>query len=244
MSIDLKALKGVESYAKDIVNGYLRMKAQKFELDVIPELIYFICLGYYYMSEYFYKTGERIKISPDHCTIQSLATGNPAGSTCYGSTIINSTEKYIYKWRFKIHIFNGYIGIDKADCKNINANFATIRTSRRSASVYPYESQNQPSNYAYSAYRRKWRNGNSENYGVYYGCGDIVEMRLDMYRGELSYAINDKYQGIAYNGIERRDNIKYRMAVYMSERGTDWKSGDCITLFSYICEEPNQNSFF
>lgn len=51
----------------------------------------------------------------------------------------------------------------------------------------------------------------AEDYGISCDSGDIIKMCLDMNNLTLSYSVNEKYQGIAFQDIARKG---YKAAVY------------------------------
>ena len=60
---------------------------------------------------------------------------------------------------------------------------------------------------------------------------DIISLRLDLKKREFRIFINDKDQGIAYNGqnINIDDDIEYRLAITMCD------SGDCVEIINFMC---------
>eukprot|EP01084_Bolivina_argentea_P034923 64698_1 len=99
----------------------------------------------------------------------------------YGNTAINSNNKHIYKWTFKINQCNGFISVGIAAKRDINAD---------------YNNQN----YGHSNDAHKRTLGNkTDKYGTRWNSGDTLEMSVDTDNKQMSYTVNGKSQGKAHD---------------------------------------------
>ena len=195
----------IDEKTKLIIFGYIRNEQKILNSNhpnnsfyTIAQLIIYHILCYYHEPEYFTTNADNIILSDDKRTI---TVTQRMDTTCYGVNIIPSTNKSIHKWKFSI-FKPGYnccgVGIDEAPGICINTDF--------------YKQKNKE-NYAYINSGTKWSKGYMNNrYGDNYRAGDILDMILDLYDGNLSYSVNNVNQGICYK-IKQDKSVNYIMAV-------------------------------
>ena len=104
-----------------LVSGYIRGMQQLFPSNrtfyIIPEIINYECLKFYFVPEQFVKCGSKMKIRDNNMVVAYDAFNSYPYQTAYGSRSINGNNlKYNYCWIFKIsRNGNGtFIGISSA----------------------------------------------------------------------------------------------------------------------------------
>ena len=107
MSLSLKQLKAIKDKYKFIVFGYIRETQIKLLLDIIPPIISYTCLAFYYrnMDEFDEeKCGENITLSEDKLTVtKSGKQGSLQEIAAFCKKWIDTNIKQIGKWTIKIH---------------------------------------------------------------------------------------------------------------------------------------------
>ena len=176
-----------------------------------------ICILFYFLREYFEKIGKLSKLSDDKLTITNISIDGD-WSTCYGAQLIKANTNLIHKWKLRINELDPNpvlcIGIDDSNGKFVDKCFSQQRTSM---------------NYAYKANATKRVQNKSSNYGTQWKQNDIIEMIVNLSKQTISYAVNNKNQGIAFSKIKKDNNTIYRLAAYIFD------PGDSITLLNYSC---------
>ncbi len=222
MAFNIKQLKQINQQSQDIVFGYIRKVKKDLSLDniIIPELIGFVCLAYYYLSEYFCKLGVYAQVDEEKTTIYNIHSKYKY-ATGYGAIKIVSTEPRIHKWKFRINAAREYmsIGIDGDGFKSVESGVHFKNTT----------------NYTLMCRGNKTKNGTASFGAKYcpngYGKGDIVEMILDLSVGSISFVINsDNKLGAAYKNIQQNADLNYRMTV------STFDKGDSATLLQYVVQ--------
>ena len=209
-------LSSIDTDTDFLVHGYSREAEKSLETDkesvVIPPLIIYTILMYYWMGEYFDDIDEdKVCRSDDRLKVTSIQHGWKNSS--FGKTIIDSTGKNIYKWKLKVgdnqeknsrseqpHIMLGITtGTDTSEF--------FIWDNDRSVIFYGYNG------YGGSKYYRFLGGFQTGTYGVAFAGGDVIEIVLDLYNKQLSFNVNDKNQGVAFESIKYGDDKKYRLVV-------------------------------
>ena len=125
--MSLKRLKTANKQFKYSVFGYLRDHEKKQSIN-IPEMIKYICLNYYLLTEKFTKHGDAMSLNESKDTVQKNDNIDVVNSV-YGDVPIDIKDESIieYEWKFKIEgdlsLWFG-IGIDSSNKEWINADFA------------------------------------------------------------------------------------------------------------------------
>ena len=218
--------KGIDSLTKDTVNGYLRRIQTLFPSDNVyyntPDLVSHWCILYFYIRE---------KFDPNHCyksyTISHDDTKMTRITGDNGSIYLSRTAEYgTHEWEFKIiELKDDYwyttIGIWKMTY-DINPEHP-VNNCSQSNKVYGWIINDKcltmaPEAIAIGSHR-------SREYGErVYGTGDIITMKLDLNKKELSFSVNGKDLGVAFAGI---DDTEYKAMVSMNGRG------DQMEILSY-----------
>ena len=79
--------------------------------------------------------------------------------------------------------------------------------------------------YAFKSSRRKKSNCTIHaNYGKEYGMYDVVTLLLNLKNGTIEFEVNEVSQGIAFDNIQKGDDIKYKFVVSL------WNNKDSLTV--------------
>eukprot|EP01084_Bolivina_argentea_P265589 450250_1 len=206
-----KEIDKIDKESKYVVYGYARHSNCN---GIIPEIILFIVLSYYYTfeNEEFDTNlcGPNITISKNKKRIDKHKKGG-AGlyETVFGNNVISSMNKQTYVWIFRNiggEIEDSRIGICNANMVNVKGNFTA---KYRKTEFYGYN--------AFWGSVEAWNENIKWKFPRAMKKGDIIEMKLEITDddGVLSYRISNNPERVAFN-ITKRDDLSYRMAVSLS----------------------------
>ena len=230
-------LKQIKQEFKHVVYGYIRLDIQPLFADnmenpyyIIPELVYSLCLLFWYQAMDEFDAGllcDIVEISNENKKISTVGKGDKSLCTCYGSVIIPSMSDGSYSWKFKNWTATSrpyiYVGIDNG--KEISVNSAI--TNRKTSGWYTLF----PSGTGKSFERGLYEDNHQHRFTEYRYKESILNMRLtfDGDKGKLYYknGKDDSKEQLVFDDIERRDDLKYRMVVSIR------KSKHCIELLDY-----------
>ena len=226
----LKIIKTADEGVKDLVFGYVRDAENVLEQDIIPPLIYHLCLIYCIQQDYFaiFNESNYNYINQQKTKITKIGKGV---GTIYGSYVMkcNNESKNVYKYKFKILENYGciIIGIDEyINNKQINL---------------PFYLQQNTFNYSYSSYGYLCINGKlggQEWSGDPFNENDIITMYIDCGSNKICWLKNDKQYEIIQIG-----NGDYRIAVYLggSYGGTSLQLSSFFHTFEDASSWKNRN---
>ena len=231
----------VDNKSKHTVFGYVRsehgslFKSTPYAVfQNFPISISSIVTLYYHTPEFLNVISciKDISVSKDGKHIYRMLewTKSPLLKICcddnnnYGSIIIPSTNKSISRWDIKIinlpndKMYYGLIGIS-----------SNKKPSRREQAYYPTSPSYPFYTYLFGRnrlkYHRKLLNrdygpGIDEN-GKRFKNGDVISMKLDLKRRQLSYYKNHKCIGIAFDHIDIGEDINYRLSITVATKAVD-----------------------
>ena len=194
-----------------ILSGYVRQVQNSFPDNtfyVIPDLVIFICLAYYYEPEQWDINTKTTGIDVDGNNI------NHTDNDYDRISLTKIAEKGIHVWRFRInHIIDkgwNVIGIWKcnhqfADIDECGYGFIFNEAKLTNADV--------PVEYG-------------DTYGIIVKKNANIEMKLDMDEWQLSYTVDGKDLGIAFRNIEK---TQYKAGITIYH-----KLNEIITFLSYF----------
>ena len=225
MRMQWDQLKTIKQKFKNVVSGYIRINIQPLFVDRIndtyyniPELIYSLCLLFWYQAMNTFDhnlLSEIVEISNDNKTI-SVPSFSGDGvvkyCTCYGVKVISSMMNATYIWKFKnlssTRNPNLFIGIAESEKMFINSKI--IETDAISYTAYGSGSC-RPSD------DHRWY---QPLYVKYCNPGSILTMRLifDDNGGKLYYKNSDKNskEQLVFDNIYKGHTFKYRMVVCLA----------------------------
>ena len=212
MELDLKSASKADQSTEYLVFGFIR-DYEKNSNAIIPPLISWTCLLFYWINEYFEIVGDNLNASEDKLTI---SCNQPVSRWCnasFGHRKIKSGLTGVYRWTFKW--FGRHIAFcvtdadgtvtDKACAWGENTNYYGI----------------------FIATGFKLRRGEGgANYEAYFEgidnkAGNIQDhtltVVLDLNSKQVSFEIDGENKGIAFDGIKCGEDIYYRMAVTIEE---------------------------
>ena len=221
---------------KDIVSGFLREIENTYSSDdtfhKVSTLILYVCLSFYYVYD---------EWDPDHKSTHMLVEGDTV-TNMYQSDDIHDLHMYgtihlknickppnKYEWRFQIIKYdknnlawNNLFGVQKVGTTCLDYDGSQHFISTRKCG-YGFISSCGKLSDASSAgcygVNNKY-NPDAYKYGKECVAGDIIEMHLDLEKLQLSYVINGRDYGVAFQ-VEKTE---YTAAVTI-----DWK-GNSIQL--------------
>lgn len=198
--ISLKQLSKIDIRTKHAVYGWIREQEKSLKLSNIPNMITAVCILFSRKDDVFqtFKAKE-IKFSTNGECVKFRDTWKmhtPQKRICIRgrNEIISTDINGPKQWDLKINECTGKIGVGISynDC-------------------YSYLYFNDARLESYWKYQ--W--DVDCNYGYNFGKGDKISICLDLDRKELKYVLNGVDLGIAFNNIEQRDDVKYKLLVVM-----------------------------
>ena len=211
-SVDLKKIDQIDIKKQMTVYGFLRKHD-------IPVEIILVCI-LFYGGEW----GWDENIKPSTIEFVSRTVTRKTGykwATCFGRNVVDSG---VHHWRFKAVKYSGYIRVGLFKEK--------YNPQSMVESVLGYDKPN-------SDYVFNWQQGyihdptkNNEklkDYGIIAKEGDTCDVHIDLNKLQISFGVNTKMYGIAFDNIEK---CKYRVAVYNNNRG------DMVEMIEYSCYGP------
>eukprot|EP01084_Bolivina_argentea_P213155 362119_1 len=206
-----KALK-LRQFEKDLVVGYYRSNYNEYISNDIKQLS---MMFLWILEEFDDKTKTRfVKIKGLNNNIfRYIGNENtyPLYGTVFGRHIISKSKQLAnnyYHWRFKI--------VSRSITASVKENFIVglIKESLSDSLVFV------------GSHASVKQNDNLSDYGKKFNKkGDILDMYLDLNKGQLSFIINNNDCGVAFDNINT--NINYRMTVSLCGNKS------CIRLISY-----------
>ena len=220
MALKASKLKQIPHRNKDLAFGYVKECETK-NKSIIPDMIKYLCLIYLNQNSDKFDTdnlSEYVKIEDDTLTCTDSQNG------LYSTYLENIVSKGVHVWRFKCiepctdDTEADAIGIVKYDLNEVAVQDDYFFVSGGNGiSMDGRLSDNE--------YRGQYCGDEpwNDDYGRICEAGDLIEMKVDFHKLTLSYDINGKYQGIAFD----IDNVKYKAAI------STWHNGACYQLVSY-----------
>ena len=192
----------IQKRHKVLINGFVRRIEQQFFTNHpiyshIPDIVCSLCFEYYHLGKDRFDPelhGDKVELIDD----TKLRMKERHAVTAYLCNIVNTNR---HEWRFRagnkskyglvyIGIWNMKIAPNKSKLNQVNypSGPSSKNFDKQSWGLY--------------ATRGKLR-GDPNRYGKKYcqecNDGDIIDMRLDLDKNELSYCVNDKDYGKAFD---------------------------------------------
>ena len=203
-----------------LISGYIREIQQIFPKNdtfyIIPKLVYYKCLSFYYSPEQFMKCGSFIKMTEDGHAIQHIL--NPAyrwvtasSQSVLGKIKLDGNSNCIYCWKFQIFSSAAAIKIGITSAEDIDV-----------SKGIEYQGIEAPGDfYLYSC--GGWRNDvtGSEKYGNGFDLNNYVLMKVIPSKQRIEYIISKDEVGrivleeIVFENIVFKDKI-YQMGISMA----------------------------
>ena len=223
----LKRLKNINNKYKYTVFGYIHQNEQELSLQIIPALIFYLSLLYYFHGECFDRCSENMEISHDKMTItrnSKLSTDNPWNNFAIGAISIDSMKKCLAKWRFKLkHI--------ERHRPSYYAHFVFhLLSNKDTFKMETLDSKPDPPYYQYNANGKSFSHKEWQWSTKYWTLeqNDEIILTLNTATRTFQYQKNNG-QVVEINNIEQKIGLKYTLAVTMF----DVKYS--ITLLDFDC---------
>ena len=239
----------VNSRDQKLVDGYIRRVEKALRLKhnnpgnnvfhSIPAMVNNECL-HYYLNEYFYKGGHGADIKTTIDNRDTVISEYRDGVSIYGRLTISSMTNKIHEWTFKIvknYEWTDYRRMNVPNPYEVSPNRypTTLKIGIGDAHTFyqrlNYSLSDRGTNYySYCGYfgHKQSLNAGGGKYGPWYITGDKVSMVLDMSSCSISFKLNGKEIGVAYDNLKKGKDIEYKMFVYIH-------AGATIQLLSYKC---------
>eukprot|EP01084_Bolivina_argentea_P026103 48492_1 len=201
-----------------LVTGYIRKESMNLNIGMASDIIG-VCLLFYHIEIYWIEVSQDTRIINDEQTIieQICRYGSS-----YGSVLMPSTNNdKIYE----------YSVVLKTDCHSLTIGIAEDISINKYLNTW-FWGKEDTKNYAFACWDNKIHSWETGCYnGFEYGCkcekkGDIVTVIYDSKLGTLSFTVNGKQFGNAFDNIYKQEYLCYRIAVDLAG------SGDSIELVS------------
>ena len=198
----LKRLSKIDEKTKYGVYGWIREAEESLQLGHVPLMISSICILYFH--EIFDAIGKYMKLSQGNKCITNASKAGGWNNTNYGIIEIASNTNATYEWELRVK--------EKGSKNSITVGI----TNTNEPDEYYGHKLEQYNHYMYNSSGSKWRHDQDwREYGDQYKKNDKVKMTLNLKNADLRFSVNDVSKGIAFENIEKGDDIKYRMFVSM-----------------------------
>ena len=170
-----------------LVYGYIRDEMKSININ-IPKAVIDLFVTWYHNPLYIIKTANGVDLNDD----TTIATQRSGYTTSYGSILMSSMDNMIYEYVIKIINHSGgvAIGIEQDGYKRLNSWFIqqsqTIHYGVQFWDGMKSSNINNLEDYAKRISEKK---------------GAIIKMRYDVKKQTLSFIIDDKDYGIAFNNV-------------------------------------------
>ena len=109
MAFKLESLSAVDKETECLIFGFVRQSEVEID-NIIPPLISWTCLMFYWMNEYFEIICDKINVSEDKLSLIAGENVRHGNNASFGAQKINSTNPRIYKWTLS-NVGNNLIGL-------------------------------------------------------------------------------------------------------------------------------------
>ena len=188
-----------------LVHGWIRAKSKDVNVNIPFEVIELFVI-WYHIQLYFIKISNGQVLNDDKTIINQ--TGSCVAASAWGSVLMSSMDEKVYEYTIKLlpgSESRVAIGIDEDGYKRLNSWFVQ---------------QNESIHYAFECWNgcKDSKEEHSASYGEEVEVrseGSIIRMKYDVGKRTLSFIVDGKDYGVAFNNVQKGENIKYRLAVYL-----------------------------
>merc|ERR1712228_93361 len=207
--LSIEKLKQIIPNIQLTVFGFIREAQQQLfgsnddSYHIIPDLVTYITLNFYYERVFWEKINKRFTLSEDNktltCDKKTRKQLQGWDNASFVNIEIDSMQPCIAKWTLRIdkskhHVMIGIIG------------------GRLTTDVGLFESYD----YAYwsaSGESRGGLNASWKSYGDKFKDGDVIDCILDLKKKEISFHKNGIDQGVACEDVQCDKDFKFRLGV-------------------------------
>ena len=221
MPLSLKRMKRINTKTKFAVFGFLRESEQKLSLLIIPTMIYYLCLAYYYQGEYFERCTNGMEISTDKLTVTheyNRAFGRIYDVRTICHQWVDSIKEQVVKWKLKINQKGKLMLIQIRSNDNVEQRFP----------VPSYGFYNFCNTITYD------RSSKKLNFGIEFDTGDIVTVALNTKERTIGVIKNGDKICIIWKNIKIDQTIQYKLCV--DTKCTEQDTFSSVSLLDYSVE--------
>ena len=200
-------LSKIDERTKYTVYGWLRELENELKIETIPDIITTITILYYRKCHDLFHgfDANRIKVSKDGACIAALTKG-AYDLNNYGKIAVLSTDTIKCRWDVRVQF-------ESRPHYVIGISTSTGLTGGLNGICYCFMG------WGRKAYKPEDAIEKLISYGTSIVCGDKVSICLDLTKKEVSFMINDVDYGVAFEDIEQKNDMKYRLMVQMADKG-------------------------
>ena len=167
---------------------------------IIPSLVIYTCLTYYWINEYLDVINESVVSRSDDKMIITNKTRDTWNNISVGKTTINSISNGVYKWKLK------FSGSDLDAMMGVtNGNDVSQSVASDSLST------------CYGYFSKGFLYPSCVYVGKRIEEGDIVNVVLDLTNKQLLMSINDSDESTFTIDVKCEENLVYRFAVTLHD---------------------------
>ena len=211
---------GMKERDSVLVHGYIREQFQILNMNIPKEVIE-LFVKWYHNPLYFVKISQGQELLHDDQTIIKQISDN---ETAWGSILMSSTGQMIYEYTIKTladteYACNGFaIGIDEDGYECINSWFVQQKRSIHYA-MQCWDGCKDCKGATFMDY--------APNRSV--KSGTIIRMIYNSGKRTLSFVVDDKNHGVAFDSVAAREDLNYRLAIYLNRGASVELLGISIT---------------
>ena len=232
IKIAKKAMQNKNS--KHLVFGYVRNLAHNLKIKQNSVMIqYLVCLYYHLMDQFYRAHKDMVQISKDKQTATLLV--DDFNHAIYLNEWIESTSKEVVTWTYNInklhdHLYFGLVSKER-ETQHLDMDFYShwckpcyaISSDRR---IYKLGVNDRGTGYrSRGIYLHNYPDPKVPNLII--KTGDKVSFVLNLKNASLSCSINDKPNFLLFDNIERSLEIKWKMALNLSD------AGDSVSIIGF-----------
>ena len=192
---------------KYAVYGWIREAERELNINkcTIPEILNSICILYLPEEDSFQIIQKNMDVSENKRIIWKYTSDNEWNCN-YGKFIIPSLSDGVCQWDLRINKLDIGTSVFLGVSSNIN------RTHSKDDNNYLLHD----AGYKNEINSREW-----VRYCPRLTTNDSISVKLDLIKAEVAYSVNGKDQGVAFNNINKGNDIDYRLCVCIQYKGTE-----------------------
>ena len=216
--------KDIDDRTYQLVHGYIREYENTFKHNhssfIIPSLVIYTCLMYYWMNEYFDVINKHfISRSDNKMVIKRFAGNKGWDNSNFCKKRVHSTSNNIYKWTLKI--------ISKKHDANV---LLGITGNERTDKLFIWDQKARFYGYYNSTFLlNPYKDGFAKH--VPFSGGDTLCVNLNLSKSQISFEVKDSYNKVDTEDIDCRKDLEYRFAVSIMSPDTS------VELLDFEVEE-------
>lgn len=210
----------VDEATMALMKGYIRKTEQEVE-KIIPPIIVYTCIMFYWMKEFFKIHGDTVTLSDDRLAVTLSSDTSNLKNACFGAQLITSIDKVRHKWTLQIKQWAPYGLIGVSD-----------KTRTDTAFIWDKEAHYYGLGIKMQRTMRKNEDGtmNLKHPVQFPDIDSQFTLILDLNRQQILLGGNEQDVTVYFDNIACREDIHYRLAVSFGNKG------DGIEIINYTAE--------